>query len=276
MAWCAARPDPASQAQVIALVQALYYFLGVRGYWREKLEFGAKALQAAETLGDRASQAQLHVRVIGWTHLQLSQFEPARAHLQRGLELYQQLGDPGGLASSYRYLATLERRGGGEAGRAAAAELYQQALQAADQVADSGRLRASVLISLSTLTVKTGRWAEAEGHLRAALATFRKLGHTSKIAEVLSRLGDLCVLQARLDEAAALFAESQSYAAAITRQKTIAYNLLGLARIAQKRGDYQQMRALALQARQAFGNLAIADESQEIQDLAQMLPAEPA
>lgn len=253
---------------LVEMMRAVYYFLGARGYWRERLVHGDRAAQAARQLGDRQSEAEILVRVIGWTEIQLGEYTKAREDVLRGLKMFEEVGDHGGLASAYRYLGTIERR---QSNFDQAASFYQQAISCAGQAPDSARLVAGVKVSLGTMYFKINRLAECEQQLREALGVFEELGHKPKTAEVLSRLGDVGLKQDRIEEAERLYRESESYAQQISRPKTRGYNLLGLARIAHRCGDEKTASDYAQRAREMFGNLGITDEVAEVADLLQLI-----
>jgi tetratricopeptide (TPR) repeat protein len=118
---------------------------------------------------------------------------------------------------------------------------------------------------------KAERLVECEQQFQEALRIFKDLGHRARIAEVLSRLGDVSLTQGQLAEAECLYRESEGHAEGINRPKTRAYNLLGFARIAYRRGDCEAAREYARQARETFGNLGIADEAAEMADLPELL-----
>ncbi len=249
---------------LVEMMKAIYYFLGTRGYWRERLVYGDRAAQAARQLGDRKSEAVILVRGIGWTETQLGEYVKASEDIWRGLKMFEEIVDNGGLASAYRYLGTIERRQGNFD---QAESFYQQAISCAKLAPDNERLIAGIKVSLGTMYLKTGRLAKCEQQLQEALSTFRKLDHKSKVAGVLSRLGDVKLKQDQIEEAERFYRESEDYAQQINRPKTRGYNLLGLARIAHRRGDHESARELAQQARIMFGNLGIADETAEVADL---------
>jgi|GEM_PF-2138578 len=251
----------------VDLIKALYYFMSIRGYWRPRLDYGLRASEAARALDDRQSEAEILTRVVGRAEYQIGQMAVAEEHLRQGLKLFEALNDHGGLASCTRYLGTLERsRDHFEQALA----FYEQAREHAAQSPDHERLMAGIQVSVSTLYYRTHRLDECEQNLREALATFTRLDHQPRIAEVLSRLGDVALQQQRFDEAAQCYHQSDAIALQVKRHKTRGYNLLGLARMAKQRGDQAAAMALAREARQVFGTLGIQGESAELDDLAGM------
>ena len=257
-----------------AMLDAIYYFLGIRGYWRQKRDLGLQAALAARATGDQKHEALALVRVAGWTEIQLKMFAQAEEHVGQGLQLYEKLQDAGGKASALRYLGSIRRRGKDFTG---ALELYRAALQACEAAPSPSRerVRAGIQVSLSMLHCKEGRLAESRKQLEEALEVFQSIGHLSKIAEVLSRLGDLDLIEGKTADAEQHFTQSESLVQKTGRSKTRAYNFLGLARLKALGGDEAAASQLAEQARQLFRKLEIADESGEINDLLKLIKASP-
>ena len=123
------------------------------------------------------------------------------------------------------------------------------------------------------LYCKEGRLAESRKQLEEALGVFQSIGHLSKTAEVLSRLGDLDLIEDKQAEAEQHFLQSEALVQKTGRSKTRAYNLLGLARLKALQGDEAAAGPLAEQARQLFRKLEIADESGEINELLRLIKA---
>ena len=74
------------------LAWALAPYLGYQGYWRDRRDSQSIALDAARRLRDQRAQALSH-RLLGAAFLQLGDYDGARAHLQRALDLFAGLGD---------------------------------------------------------------------------------------------------------------------------------------------------------------------------------------
>jgi tetratricopeptide (TPR) repeat protein len=253
-----------------AMLEAIYYFLGIRGYWRQKRDFGLQAAQVGRATGDEKHEALALVRVAGWTEIQLKLFAQAEEHVRQGLDLYEKLQDPGGRASALRYLGSIRRRGNDYPG---ALDLYRAALEACEGAPSPSRerLRAGIQVSLSMLYCKQGRLAESRQQLEEALGVFQSIEHHSKTAEVLSRLGDLDLMEGKMADAEAHFSQSEALVQKTGRSKTRAYNLLGLARLKALQGDGTAASQLAEQARQLFRKLEIADESGEVAELLKLV-----
>jgi tetratricopeptide (TPR) repeat protein len=251
-------------SSLVQIIKHIYYFLGVRGYWRERLMYGDRAGQAARELDDFQSEAEILVRVIGYIEIQLGEYVKAEEDILRGLRKFEELNDNGGIASAYRYLGSLERR---RNNYDRAEDYYEEAISHAQLASDSERLIAGIKISLSTMHFKRQQIKECEQQLQEALDIFERLDHISKVTELKSRLADVKFRQGQYEEARKLYLESEEDAKRIWRKKTRGYNYLGLARIAQVQGEHTVAADYACKARELFGNLGLADEGSEVADL---------
>jgi tetratricopeptide (TPR) repeat protein len=250
--------------KLVVLMKDIYYFLGVRGYWHERLTLGDRAGQAARQIGDRQSEAEILVRIIGWTEMQLKEYTKAQEDIQRGLHIFAELADHGGLASATCYLANLARDQGQHR---QAATLYEKALAHAEQSSEAARYRASINISWAVLHLKMGRPETAEQLLLDALAIFEQIQHKSKIAEVYCRLANLKRQQGEMGTAEQYYHRSNKTAEPIGRQKTLAYNFLGLAQISYERRDFQVALDFAEKGHAIFANLGLTDDLADIRRL---------
>ena len=69
------------------LAWTLAPYFGYQGYWRDRRDSQRIALDAARRLQDQLAQALSH-RLLGAAFLQLGDYDGARAHLQRALDLF--------------------------------------------------------------------------------------------------------------------------------------------------------------------------------------------
>lgn len=256
--------------ELIDVFNNIYYFLGVRGYWHQREVYGQRVIAAAQALGTAGAptEALVRVRVIGWTAIQQGSYRAAQESIEAGYRIYERLGDHSGMASACRYLGTIARR---EGRFDDAQKLYEEALGHAARAPDGDRLRAGVEVSIGTLLRKQGRLHEAEQHLATALALYSRLGHRARVAEIASRQADLLRQIGRLEDARRRYGESEALAAELGQDKTRAYNALGLALIARVHGQLDEAHASARQARVLFGNLGVADETNELANLSALL-----
>lgn len=248
----------------LKMFRSIHYFLGVRGYWHQKLFYGDRAFEAAHCINDSQGQAEILVRILGWTKIQFRQYALAAQDIRDGIEIFERTGDFSGLASAYSYLGTIERNTGN---LDQSAKFYEQALCHARSAPDGIRLTGSIKIDLGTMYLKLGHLDECERCLMESRSIFEQSGHQSKIAEVLSRLGGIKLRQGDIEQARKFYDTSQTYAQQINRPKTQAYNLWGFALIAQQCGDRESALNLLQQAKDIFIDLGISDEIVRLDNL---------
>ncbi len=200
-------------------------YLCNRGRWQDRLALQTTALAAARRLGDLTRQASSHL-YLGDNASWLSHFDAAECHYQHGLDLYQQVGDPGGQAWAHFGLATLHSvqgrpalavegarlalklytAAGHRVGRAAAlnslgwnlAQLgdYEQALALCQEALTLSRqvggrqIEAAALDSLGYAHRQLGQYADAITYYQQSVDVSSEIGIRHHQAEVLSHLGD--------------------------------------------------------------------------------------
>lgn len=157
-----------------------------RGYLDDWERTHDEALRAMRLSGNTRGTAVL-LASLGTLHINRGQ--PARSHaaLSAALRLFEELGEPLGLAVCHRDLALLRRQAGDDEG---AVELYDQALGEFDRAGDVVG-RAIVLTQRAHVLARHGRLDAAYADLDEALALQRELGYAGGIARTQRRIGQL-------------------------------------------------------------------------------------
>lgn len=121
---------------------------------------------------------------------------------------------------------------------------YQQALARYQSLGD--RLNATrALNNLAVIEKGRGHLKEAEARYQSALQTVQAYGDRWGEAFITNNLGDLALAQeGGLDRAEALFRKAHSIREAIGDQNGLAYSLMGLASVAQARGELDRAESL--------------------------------
>jgi DNA-binding SARP family transcriptional activator len=159
-------------------------FIDRQAKWRDNLPVQAVSLAAAQRLGQPAEQARAH-RILGIFRARLASYADAETHLHRALELYRQLGDHVGQASTRNILAAtleLQDRNREALGHAQQAlELYRAADHQAGQ--------ANALNSVGWFYSLLGDHQQALAHCQQALALHHRLGYPAGQAGTYDSLG---------------------------------------------------------------------------------------
>jgi len=200
-------------------LKALHFLMiryGDRGAWEDADRTGQEALALAQVVGDPALEAGVHTTL--GVHLQRrNRPAEAQAEYQKALAMFRTSGD---------HLS--ETR---------------------------------VLNNLAVLQKERGDLAGAEARYRSALETVRSLGDRWGESFLLNNLGDLALAQSQvpspspspaptggLDRAESEYRKALALREAIGDQNGLTYTYVGLASVAQARGDLDQAIGLETQA----------------------------
>jgi DNA-binding SARP family transcriptional activator/tetratricopeptide (TPR) repeat protein len=165
------------------LATATSDFLNQRGHWHEWATTQHTALDAAVRLGDQPGQANSH-RILGLARSQLGQQDEAYEHLTRALDLYRELDDPIGQATTHRGLASVVRPQDCEA----ALHHAEQAL-ALCRAANDANGEGNALNEVGWRTALLGDYQRALDHCQQALALLEKVGNRRGQAATWDSLG---------------------------------------------------------------------------------------
>ena len=208
------------------LPSAMAAYLYWRGYSRELVTVMGTALAAATRLGDALGQA-MSFWGLGSAYSSTGDYDQARAHLERGLSLYQRLGDrmrEAWTQQSLAQLAKLQSRYADALGHneqalrlvqaigheAAKAELLGDIAEDCALLGDYQRARASceqslaliaklddpefehvVWATLGYIEFHLGNLARAAAHFESALGLCRDRSDRLNEAEILAHVGDM-------------------------------------------------------------------------------------
>ncbi|WIG59789.1 MAG: hypothetical protein OJF49_002536 [Ktedonobacterales bacterium] len=241
--------DHARHRDVLALAKTLGRAWDTRGRRDEELHIDTLALEAAQSLDDKAEvQYMEHSRAI--TLGRLGRLAEARAGYARALALAQQLGDPAAEQAEVHGLAVLDSK----TGRLAEARAgYARALALAQQLGDPAAEQAEVH-GLAVLDSKTGRLAEARAGFARALALAQQLGDPAAEQAEVHGLAVLDAQTGRLAEARAGYARALALAQQLGDPAAEQAEVHALAvldaqtgRLAEARAGYARALALAQQ-----------------------------
>jgi tetratricopeptide (TPR) repeat protein len=95
--------------QVLEYHRALYYFLGVRGYWTERLELDVMAVEAARETGDVRALAWGLID-LSWIQIRRDELQQARASATEALRVVEGTDDPMLILTAKRRLSEVDER----------------------------------------------------------------------------------------------------------------------------------------------------------------------
>jgi len=267
--------------RVIALTAGVSGLLLHDGPWADAVDRHTAAIEAAQQLGDRLSQANALIDRGQMLEL-VDDFPAAAAALRDALGLYRELGDRLGQANAFNrlggvlphtgdypaavqattaalglYRELADRRGQAQALNYLGMVLrltgdYRGSGQAMDEALGLYRElgdrtgEARVRYDLGTIWQKTGDYPAAAHAFEEAFGTYRDLGHRLGQANVLTRLGTVRRLTGNLPAAARILAEALGLYRDLGNRRGQANALNHLATVLRLTGDFPAAaRALA-------------------------------
>lgn len=247
---------------VTKIFHCLYFFLGTRGYWEERITYGQIALQAAEEANVPKAIAEAQ-HSIGWILYRQDKHKEADEILQKGIQIYLNIGDThsAGLLLSTR-ASIIIVQGKFDEARAIIDEIVQT-------VGEEGysRIAASVLSARGKLAFREKEYEKAEKTFLEALELLRKDGKEIRYSSRLIELGRVVLAQGRFEKAAAYFEAALESAHKMRRQENIAKAELGRARVYAEQGDRAKAKQMAMSARDQFKRMVMRYEINQADEL---------
>jgi DNA-binding SARP family transcriptional activator/Tfp pilus assembly protein PilF len=166
------------------LAWSLAGFLDRQGHYADLAETQRAGLAAAGRLGDRAGQAHAH-RDLATAFIRAGEFDAARTHLRRALDVFEVLGQSAELACTYLALGWLSDQ---EGDHQASLEHARHALGLFRRAGDlAGEAR--TLNTIGWSHAQLGRHREAVVHCQRALALQEQIGDRDCLGYTWDSLG---------------------------------------------------------------------------------------
>ncbi len=232
---------------VTSIFVHLYYFLGTRGYWQERIKYGQMALKAAEQAGDRSSAAVCR-HTLGWILLRQGKHVNAEELLQSCIRSWIDLGQKKDAAQA---MITLAKIAVVQGDLDQAREVIDEATRV---VGDAGyeAVAHGLLTTQGHIELRSGNFEAARTLLLRALEATQRRGSRVSVGSRQIDLGNVALAQNQLDEAAPYFESGLESSRQFLRQDNIAKAEFGLARVHALRGNTSRAAELALSAREQF------------------------
>ena len=224
-------PPPDSEDLRIQMLEA-EVAMSVSDYDRQQ-QAAARAAARGEMLGARLVVANAR-RLEGWAFRSLRQLPEAEERASEAREIYQEVGDRGGLFRALRLQASIRLSRGDLEG---ARELFGEALETSRSV---GNLRAEgqILSNLAITYAIAGDLDEAERLFAESLEVSRASGSPLQTANALGNLGTVKWDRGDPDAAWPLLSEALAMRRDIGHRQGIVDALINLGGIQSDRGDY--------------------------------------
>jgi tetratricopeptide (TPR) repeat protein len=203
---------------------------------------------------DQAFLTGLEIK-IGLGCYYLGEWEEARAHWQKALEIGQRAGDDRGQAAALHNLGILAQEQGDYV---AARYFYQQSLEIDQALGDRAGASTS-LHQLGTLAQEQRDYAAARHFYQQSLETDQALGNRAGVSTSLHQLGMLAQVQGDYAAACGLYQQSLEMAQALGDRAGVSASLHQLGIVAHLQGDYTAARRYceqSLEIKQSLGDQA--------------------
>jgi tetratricopeptide (TPR) repeat protein len=273
--WCDESQEWLLEAQ---LMQAITFFMGVRGYWNERLQYGLRAIQAARKATDNSVLAWLLTHTVSWIYLRRGQFDLASSLLYEAQNIYEQNQDNEGCSFTKRFLGHIAQAKGD---LPQAEQLYLEALQYIEGGKDitpgnsffrRGSVAATLKGELAALALSQNRLQDAQKMYSEAIAEANQADDVRRAADLQIQLANLCSTQPDLEEQAQGLYEAALVACqAMGRIENVARCNLGLASLAHRTGAYELGLERASDAKRTFEQLGMKPELQSSQEIIELL-----
>lgn len=79
--------------ELINLRENFWYFLSIKGYWKDRIQIDRLAIQAAEHVGNNTIKPWVYVHTFSWIAFKQGKTELSARYCEQGLKLFQEIGD---------------------------------------------------------------------------------------------------------------------------------------------------------------------------------------
>jgi tetratricopeptide (TPR) repeat protein len=244
----------------------LYYFLGTRGYWQERVFYGQLAIQAARVLGDVKLIAEFQ-HALAWILRAQGYYDEAERLLRDSADGFLSIGlIRDAIAVMITLVKTAINRGELDRARQITTETMQLVKQLDEQIVPSG-----LLSVMGQTEMKAGNLTAAQHLLLEALEGSREsksgLASTSTSSRQIY-LGEVALAQNNLEEAETYFRQALESSRQFMRQDNIAKANLRLVQVYARR-DAKSAVELAHATREQFIRMGMKQELAEVEDFLQ-------
>jgi len=254
--------------EIISFRDNITDFLGVRGYWNERVYLAKQTLHACRKINDKRGEANCKVYDLGWTVGQRGELDNGKKLVTEGLEIFENLQDYYGIATSLRTLgniALMEDKIGN------AKNYFLKSLEFADKSEDKF-VKGKIRISLGDFIYFQERnYYEARKQLDVAKQLFSSQGDEIGLARALHILGRFEYNEGKKKKAKMLYHESFDIFSQAGQPFYRAFLMRDLAILEESAKNRVNALKLAMEANEIFTTLGISWGIQETQAMLERL-----
>jgi hypothetical protein len=208
---------PDRDREFLAAVTNLARYLGYRANFRDRVEWGMRALDVAERLDDKAAEVELCASIISWPLLQMGDLARAETYSQKGYDLAVDVGKWREAALAARTLSGIYRdrsteQPGSNAEIVGLAQKWAgRAYLCARRAGDRDLRLSAIFDHANAAMLSAASWRRAERGYRVVVADFERRSPRD-VERLASRLGDLghaLICQGKDDEAEVYYRRSE-------------------------------------------------------------------
>ncbi len=263
MDWCY---ETGEWQILLSLALGMSGFLGLCGYWQERLIYGQRGAEAAEHIGDDRSLAWLSM-LMAWVYLNRGSHGQARSLMKESQVIFERIGAWEGTCVALRYLGRIARETGAFE---EAKQLGEKALEIA-RVQNHRNYASDLYRDFGTLALEQGQYAEAQQWCQKALDEIEKPGNEERLGNILIGLASAKLMRGEINDAGRLFETALELVQMFGRQDNIAHAKHGLAKVNSEKGDLGEALKLAREALGTYVRLEMRQEANETKLLVRRL-----
>ena len=189
--------------EILSLRERIWYFLSIKGYWRDRIDIDNMAINAADKVGNIRLRPWVLVHTLSWITFKQGNPELSAKYCQEALDIYQKLNDEKEIAFTKVRLGLIEY----ELKHSKRAEtLYQEALTVAQEMRDND-LILWILGNIGDVYCQVGEFEQGRSKYSEGLDIARTLGWPVRIGLLGNKLAYSFLMEEKFDLAVRYFEE---------------------------------------------------------------------
>jgi tetratricopeptide (TPR) repeat protein len=245
--------------------RALYYFLGVRGHWSERLELDLLAVEVARNRGDHLKLAWALVD-LSWIKIRRNELSEARRFATDALNVAKEADDAMAALTAKRRLSEVDEK---ERKYSDAERQLQEALFLNERIGEPRKRQNQIRIrqGLGNICYLMNRLEDARSHLESVVGVAEEEGAHNWQALILSGLANIARDQGRYIDAAQLYEDSLALWQQVGQVAELAQTKYEFSRLLVLSGDMEPATQLLKEALTFFQRLGSTREIKDVEFL---------
>jgi tetratricopeptide (TPR) repeat protein len=258
--------------EVLRIGFALIRPLFESGSFQARLEIGILVEEAAAAIPDPQAQMVALIDSIGWSCVELGEYERAQGAIMHGYDIAKNLEDHFYISKAKRHLGVICRR---QKDYNTAEVRYREALEEVNKIPDSKKKTEAIAgldYALATLYAHTEKYSEASTAIDSAIKGFEKLGDNYRVPMAQTEKGRICFKAGKINEAKDFFRKALHIAEANGQRLYAVRSHIGLTRIYLSSKDWLRAKESLDAAQELTNDIHCSSEVDEIKALRNDFP----